>query len=195
MARRIVSARMHLACLLGVLIRFGCGTASAVVPEPPSYWTGPMHSEVPATLTGARVVATEELATLLQSGQVVLIDAASREHRPADLPPDVLWSPPAHPVIEGSVWLPGVGAGEIDDISSEFFKGELARLTDNSFDRSIVVYCHPNCWASWNAAKRAIGYGYRNVYWYPQGMEGWRDAGKPLAVAVPVPLTPHRDSR
>ncbi len=170
--------------VVGLLMLCLC-PVSAEVPEPASYWTGPMHGEVPATLAGARVVDTGELATLLQSGNVVLVDAASFEKRPAGLPPDVLWSPPPHPVIEGSVWLPGVGAGEIDKATNAFFESELARLTENSLDRALVLYCHPQCWASWNAARRAIGYGYRNVYWYPAGMEGWRDAGKPLVVARP----------
>ncbi len=170
--------------LVGFLM-LGLGPAPAEVPEPASYWTGPMHSEVPATLTGARVVGTEALAALLQAGKVVLVDAASPERRPANLPSDVLWSPPPHPVIEGSVWLPGFGAGAIDEVTNKFFKSELARLTENSFDRALVLYCHPSCWASWNAAKRAIGYGYRNVYWYPNGVEGWQEAGKPLAVALP----------
>jgi len=184
-ARRIISVRIHLVSVLAALVPFGLGAALADVPEPLAYWTGPMRGEVPATLAGARVVATDELAALLQSGAVVLIDAAAPEHRPADLPPDVVWSLPAHPVIEGSVWLPGIGAGEIDDVSNAFFKEELARLTENSLDRPVVLYCHPSCWASWNAAKRAIGYGYRNVYWYPSGVEGWQEAGKPLAVALP----------
>jgi PQQ-dependent catabolism-associated CXXCW motif protein len=49
-----------------------------------------------------------------------------------------------------------------------------------------VIYCHRNCWLSWNAAKRAISYGYRNVYWFPDGMEGWRAAGLPTASAEPL---------
>lgn len=177
---------MQVGCV--ALLGFGMltiATASAEVAEPSSYWTGPMRGEVPATLSGARVVGTEELAQLLAAGDVVLVDAASPERRPVGLPSDVLWSPPAHAVIAGSVWLPGVGAGEIDARTDAFFAAELARLTEHSLDRAIVVYCHPNCWASWNAAKRAISYGYRKVYWYPAGMEGWRDAGKPLAVAPP----------
>jgi PQQ-dependent catabolism-associated CXXCW motif protein len=182
---RRISRRVPLVSALAALVPFGLGGVSAEVPEPASYWTGPMRGEVPATLAGARVLATDELAALLQSGGVVLVDAASLEQRPAGLPADVLWSPPAHPVIEGSVWLPGLGVGEIDDVSNAYFKAELARLTDNSLDRVIVLYCHPNCWASWNAAKRAIGYGYRNVSWYPSGVEGWQEAGKPLAVAQP----------
>jgi len=40
-----------------------------------------------------------------------------------------------------------------------------------------VNYCHRNCWLSWNAAKRAISYGYRNVFWFPDGMEGGAPPG------------------
>ena len=49
-----------------------------------------------------------------------------------------------------------------------------------------MLYCHPQCWASWNAAKRAISYGYRKVYWYPDGIEGWEKAGLPTASAVAI---------
>ncbi|MEA1648849.1 hypothetical protein UAJ10_07440 [Nitrospirillum sp. BR 11164] len=41
---------------------------------------------------------------------------------------------------------------------------------------------------SWNATKRAAGYGYTNVAWYPDGVDGWRAAGLPLATATA--LTP-----
>ena len=41
---------------------------------------------------------------------------------------------------------------------------------------------------SWNAAKRAISYGYSNVHWYPEGTDGWAEAGLPLAGAEPVPV-------
>jgi PQQ-dependent catabolism-associated CXXCW motif protein len=164
---------------------FGLDPAAAEVAEPPSYWTGPMRGEVPATLAGAQVVATEELAALLRRGRVVLVDAAGLEPRPAGLPNDALWIPAAHPVIEGSVWLPGLGSGDLDAGARAFFEAELAKITDDSLDRAIVFYCHPKCWASWNAAKRAIGYGYKNVYWYPEGVEGWQDAGGSLAVVLP----------
>ena len=38
---------------------------------------------------------------------------------------------------------------------------------------------------SWNAAKRAIRYGYHNVYWFPDGVEGWRATGQPTATVEP----------
>jgi rhodanese-related sulfurtransferase len=38
---------------------------------------------------------------------------------------------------------------------------------------------------SWNAAKRAAQYGYSQVYWYPDGSDGWEKAGLSLAEARP----------
>ena len=40
----------------------------------------------------------------------------------------------------------------------------------------------------WNAVKRAAGYGYTSLYWYPDGTDGWRDWDKPFEAAVPVPV-------
>ena len=41
---------------------------------------------------------------------------------------------------------------------------------------------------SWNAAKRALSYGYSRVYWYPEGTDGWAAAGGELTEATPVPM-------
>jgi rhodanese-related sulfurtransferase len=40
---------------------------------------------------------------------------------------------------------------------------------------------------SWNAAKRALAMGYVNVAWYPEGTDGWEEAGLPLTEAKPAP--------
>ena len=40
---------------------------------------------------------------------------------------------------------------------------------------------------SWNAAKRALEYGYRSVYWLPEGTEGWELFDYPLEEATPLP--------
>jgi rhodanese-related sulfurtransferase len=42
---------------------------------------------------------------------------------------------------------------------------------------------------SWNAARRAVQLGHKNVVWYPDGVEGWQQAHQPLA-AAPAPATP-----
>ncbi|HUZ91172.1 MAG TPA: PQQ-dependent catabolism-associated CXXCW motif protein, partial [Methylocella sp.] len=50
------------------------GAASAEVPEPQTYWMGPLHSEVPATLAGAKVLHAPGLDELLHGGRAVLVD-------------------------------------------------------------------------------------------------------------------------
>jgi len=42
---------------------------------------------------------------------------------------------------------------------------------------------------SWNAAKRALALGYKNVAWYPDGTDGWEAAGLPLHEAKPEPAS------
>ena len=40
---------------------------------------------------------------------------------------------------------------------------------------------------SWNAAKRAASWGYKQIYWYPDGIDGWDAANLPTADAEPAP--------
>lgn len=159
--------------------------ASAEVPEPQGYWMGPLHGEVPATLSGARVVHAHDLALLLEHGNLVLIDAASAPRKPGNLPAGTIWKPVPHENIAASIWIPGIGEGTIEKNVEAYFRERVSMLTGNDLDRPLVFYCHPMCRASWNAAKRALTYGYRNIIWYPEGAEGWQDAGHPLAAAEP----------
>ncbi|MGI9334758.1 MAG: rhodanese-like domain-containing protein, partial [Gammaproteobacteria bacterium] len=54
-------------------------------------------------------------------------------------------------------------------------------------DASLIFYCDAECWMSWNAARRAVEWGYSSVYWYPGGVDAWREAGLDLESAQPVP--------
>ncbi|HUN43769.1 MAG TPA: rhodanese-like domain-containing protein [Acetobacteraceae bacterium] len=161
------------------------------VPEPQGYWQGPIHGPVPATITGGTVLDTAVLAQMLAGGGVVLLDVAEATHRPSGLPGGTLWLPPPHRDIPGSVWIPDVGRGVISPDFAAWFRARLAALTGSDRDRRIVVYCHPNCWMSWNAARRVINDGYRAVFWYPGGVEGWEHAGHPTAVANPEQPATH----
>ena len=38
---------------------------------------------------------------------------------------------------------------------------------------------------SWNAAKRAVAWGFTNVIWYPGGVEEWEAAKLPLEERTP----------
>ncbi|HET6377188.1 MAG TPA: rhodanese-like domain-containing protein [Methylocella sp.] len=164
---------------------FLVGSAQAEVLEPEGYWTGPLHAEVPNSLSGARVIGTSELAALIETRNPVLIDAASAPRRPDNLAPGAVWMPLPHENIPGSIWIPGAGEAKLTPEFETFFKNRLTAVTANDPEREIVFYCHPQCWASWNAAKRAMSYGYRNVIWYREGAEGWREAGHALVQAKP----------
>jgi hypothetical protein len=44
---------------------------------------------------------------------------------------------------------------------------------------------------SWNAARRAVAWGYANVAWYPDGTDGWAEEDLPLEDAQPAPGRPN----
>ena len=157
-----------------------------LVSEPAGFWTGPTNDPVPTTLQGGKVIHTRELNELLtKDKQVVVVDVSDSPHSPDNLPATTTWLPVPHPGIPGAIWIPGAGLGTPPADVEEFYKRRLAKATGNDLSRPLVVYCHQKCWLSWNGAKRAIGYGYRKVYWYPDGIEGWRKENLPTQVLQP----------
>ncbi|MEW6395173.1 MAG: rhodanese-like domain-containing protein [Pseudomonadota bacterium] len=152
-----------------------------VVAEPQGYWQGPMNAKVPATLAGGLVIGTEDLARLIRDESPVLIDVMPAQRKPPQ--PSTPWLPVPHKDIPGSIWIPGAGSGVISAAMASYFHDRLAELTNHNFDKPVVFYCRPDCWASWNAAKRAIADGYRRVCWYPGGVEAWQEAGLATEVA------------
>jgi PQQ-dependent catabolism-associated CXXCW motif protein len=153
--------------------------------EPEGYWEGSVDAPTPATLHGGGVIHVEDVQALLRQGKAVAVDVSNTPRRPAELAPGAPWLPLPHRAIPDALWLPGVGAGTLTQEIDDFYRSRLGRATAGNVDVPLVVYCHENCWLSWNAAKRAIGYGYRRVYWFPDGIEGWTAAGKETKVAAP----------
>ena len=115
----------------------------------------------------------------------VIVDVSNAPRRPDNLATGAPWLPLPHQAIPGSLWIPGAGLGDIPPAVDDFFRKQLATATADDLSRRVIVYCHQTCWLSWNAAKRAIGYGYRNIYWYRDGIEGWKAAHFPTAVIEP----------
>lgn len=143
------------------------------VPEPAGLWQGAMHGYTPNTVAGATVIDTAALSALLATKPPVMVDVAEGDKKPASMAATALWMP-AHRSIPGGVWLPGAGSGSSGGAFVEAFKARVAALTGSDRARPIVAFCHPECWGSWNAAKRLVGLGYTKVFWYPEGMEGWQ---------------------
>ncbi len=134
-----------------------------------------MHADTPDKLKGATVIDTKTLAEMQESAHPLLLDVAEAEKKPPSMAKDMPWMP-THRSIPGATWLVGGGSGTSDHLFAAAFKTRIAALTGNNLDRQIVVFCHPHCWGSWNAAKRVVALGYRHVYWYPEGVEGWQSA-------------------
>ena len=161
-------------------------SSATPAPEPPTFWTGPTNSPVPATIAGGKVInTTHQLQAMLKRPETIIVDVSNAPRRPDNLAIGAPWLPVPHHAIPGSLWIPGAGLGEIPPAVDDFFRKQLAAATSDDASRRVILYCHQTCWLSWNAAKRAISYGYRNVYWYRDGIEGWKAAHFPTAVIEP----------
>lgn len=145
------------------------------VPEPPGLYQGAMHGYTPSTIKGGTVLDTAALVKLVDAEHPLLIDVADKDRKPPTMGKDTPWLP-QHRSIPGAVWLQGAGNSTGDQPFEAAFKTRMAALTGGESAKPIVMFCHPDCWGSYNAAKRLIGLGYTHVYWYPDGMEGWQNA-------------------
>jgi PQQ-dependent catabolism-associated CXXCW motif protein len=90
--------------------------------------------------------------------------------------------------IPGSIWLPDTGYGALAAETESYLRIGLERITNGDHARLLIIYCRRDCWMSWNAAKRALTMGHKNVAWYPEGTDGWEAAGLPLRVTEPAPV-------
>ncbi|WP_134680869.1 PQQ-dependent catabolism-associated CXXCW motif protein [Paracoccus ravus] len=168
--------------LIAVLVLLFAGTAQAQPPEPQGYRGAPYRAEVPATLKGARVIGVDE-AKALHEGGVPFLDVMPRQKRPSDLPEGTIWNSPPHRSIPGAVWLYDTGYDRLAPAEQARLEGGLLAATNKDKARPVVIFCKTDCWMSWNAAKRAVGMGYTGVIWFPEGSDGWKQAGGVLEPA------------
>ncbi len=173
--------------LIGAPATAASDAGAPAVPEPEGYRTERYRAPTPASLEGATVVDTAALQRLIANEQPILIDVAAKQLEPAGQ--EAAWQPPPRKHVAGSVWLPNVGLGSLSPEFLAWFEASLAELTEDDPGRPLVFYCDANCWLGYNAAKRAVGeLGYDNVYWYPDGVQGWQSAGLALTEAEPLPM-------
>ncbi|MFG1330650.1 PQQ-dependent catabolism-associated CXXCW motif protein [Xanthobacter autotrophicus] len=161
--------------------------ADEAPPEPTGYRLDAYRAPTPATLAGAKVLDTQGAAALWRAGTAVFVDVLPRPPRPAALPEGTVWRDAPHDSIPGALWLPNVGFGALNSDTEAYFRAGLEAASRGDVNATLVIFCQRQCWMSWNAAKRALEGGYRNVAWFPEGVDGWSDAGLPLAPAQPRP--------
>ncbi len=177
-----------LACLFAaVLACTGAARAGENVPEPPGYRMEAYRAPVPSTLAGARVLSTDEAEAIWRAHSAVFIDVLPHAPKPANLPAGTVWRERPRQNIPGSIWLPDTGYGALAASTEDYLRRGLERASGGDKGRLLVIYCQADCWMSWNAAKRALTFGYTNVAWYPEGTDGWENALLPLAPSQPEP--------
>lgn len=159
----------------------------APVAEPDGYKLDDYRSPVPPSLKGARVIGADEAESLLGEGKAIFIDVYPRAPKPPDLPAGTVWRDPTHMSIAGGKWLPNVGYGVLAAEPEAYFKRNLETWTAGDKAKPLVFYCLKNCWMSWNAAKRALSWGYTQVIWFADGTDAWQDSGNELVKIEPVP--------
>ncbi len=162
-----------LPAILTLLLCAGVNTAFAEVSQPDGYRVEYYDAEVPVALDGADTISAVEVKKLQDSETAVVIDVIPEHRRPEELPENQLWLPVSHQGIPGAIWLPDTGFGVLSDTTEKYFKHHLGIATGGDRNRGLVFYCRSDCWMSWNAAKRALSYGYTRVYWFRNGTDGW----------------------
>lgn len=178
--------RLAAGALLAMPLLLPAGAAEPP-PEPPDYRMDAYRAPVPATLQGARVIDAAAAAALWKAGGVAFIDVLPRPPRPSNLPAGTVWRDPPHSSIPGAVWLVNTGFGALNAETEAYFRAGLAAASRGDVNAPLVIFCQRACWMSWNAAKRALSDGYRNVSWFPDGVDGWQEAGLPLVALEPAP--------
>lgn len=156
--------------------------------EPSDYRLSDYRGPVPVTVAGASVIETpQQLQDLLKAKNLpVLFDVYPAPPRPENIAPTDLWIEPRRETLPDATWLANVGMGVLTPPLEALFKQQLMQHTQGDKDHVVVIFCEPQCWHSWNAAKRAASFGYPNIYWYRQGVDGWRKANLPLQQKEPV---------
>ena len=179
--------RSALAGLIALTLAWTVSAHAENAPEPEGYRTDNYRAPVPATLAGARVLQTEQAEAIWRSRSGVFVDVLPRPPKPPNLPAGTVWRDKPRLNIPGSIWLPDTGYGELAATTESYFRHGLVKASGGSKAKLLVIYCQADCWMSWNAAKRALSYGYSNVAWYPEGTDGWQRAELPVAESRPEP--------
>jgi len=113
---------------------------------------------------GYNLVNTEDLNTMIESGDdMIIIDTMPGDFYAKGHVPNAL-----------NAVMPKTGLADATDAEKEAF----AALLGEDKTKTIVIYCgFTACGRSDAGASYAVELGYENVYRYPGGIIGWRDAG------------------
>lgn len=157
------------------------------------YRTARYQAAVPEKPPAGERVWIDDIDKLTADSNVVLLDVSPIHGAGYDASSGKWRVSKPHSTLPGAVWLPEVGRGSIDRNIERYLSRNLETLTRGDKTRPLVVFCHADCWMSWNAMMRISRLGYTAIKWFPEGTDGWRDFDRALVAATPVPLDAHSD--
>lgn len=131
------------------------------------YRTGQYRAPVPDRAGDAETIDIDQLRDRIAQGWVAL-DVTGAQH--FDIDDLGNWTlPQPHLSLPGAHWLPVVGWGDLQRWQQDYLADSLTRITGGDHEAGVAVFCKVDCWLSWNAARRIMAMGYRNVAWFPGG--------------------------
>lgn len=187
-------------CCLYLLLSIPTATGVSAGDEdlPEGYRGWPYKAPTPLSVPGATTLFfAEDVQALIHSTDILLVNVSPITLGPADVNGNRTWIPrqdKSSQQLPGSIWLPNVGYASLDADMDAYFRKNLAHYSDGDKSRLIMFYCTADCWMSWNSVKRAREeYGYRNLYWYPYGTDGWKEQDLELEQGRPEPFSANLD--
>ncbi|AUW60606.1 rhodanese (plasmid) [Sphingobium sp. SCG-1] len=142
------------------------------------------RSVVPFPPEGVRKIEVQEALELLRRQGALFVDVTPAQGGRRDALTGHWALAETHETIPGARWFPDAGRGQLEPVAEAWFLGGMARLLRGSV-RPIVVFCLADCWMSWNASMRLRRAGYRDVRWFADGVDGWREKGLMLVNRYP----------
>lgn len=141
---------------------------------------------VPGPPPGVERIGAAAVARLVDAGRATLIDVVPAEGGVRGV--DGVWRLAREERgIPGAAWFPEAGRGRPHPAIERWFLSGVRSLQARRPRQPLIVFCLADCWMSWNAALRLRRAGFRNVRWFAEGADGWRDLGRMLE-----PMTPFR---
>jgi len=112
----------------------------------------------PENITGAVAVNAEELVKLIYSNPgLVLIDSR-----------------------KNTEYLKGHIEGSVNILNTQISKDVLKKHVADK-NSAVLFYCNgPRCMRSTDSVKKALGWGYKNIFWFRGGWQEWSDKKLPV---------------
>lgn len=134
---------------------------------------------------GVTKIDDAEAAALADGRKVLLIDVTPAEGGQWDADRHSWRLSQPYRTISGAHWFPDAGRWPNAPSVEHWFDEGLDRLAHGRRGKLILVFCRADCWMSWNASWKVLRRGYKNVRWYPNGSDGFREMGRLMRTVMP----------